>query len=62
MGIKSERAKRELKGKLLPFSAYFFFSMVFFFSFLLLEKKKMSGKEALEMEVQKGKGRSGSQK
>jgi len=28
---KSERAERELEGKLLPFSAFFFFSKVFFF-------------------------------
>jgi len=31
-GAKSERAKQELKGKLLPFFA-FFFSMGFFFLF-----------------------------
>ncbi len=46
-GAKSERAKWEPKGKLLPFFAYIFFSTVFFplcfFSFLLLEKKKMLG-------------------
>jgi len=41
-GAKSERAKRELEGKLPPFSAFLFFSMVFK-KFLLLEKKKMPG-------------------
>jgi hypothetical protein len=37
---KSERAKWELEGKLLPFSAFLFISMGFF-SFHLLQKKKM---------------------
>jgi hypothetical protein len=41
-GAKSERAKRELEGKLPPFFAFLFFSMVFF-NFLFLEKKKMPG-------------------
>jgi hypothetical protein len=40
VGAKSERAKWELKGKLLPFSSFF---SLFFFSFLLLEKKMMPG-------------------
>jgi hypothetical protein len=43
-GAKNDEVERELEGKLLPFSAYFFFSMVFIslcFFFLLLEKKKM---------------------
>jgi hypothetical protein len=40
----SQMQKGEKKGKLLPFSTFFFFLMVFFFSyvffsFLLLEKK-----------------------
>jgi hypothetical protein len=43
-GAKNDEVEQELKGKLLPFFAYFFFSMVFFslcFFFLLFEKKKM---------------------
>ncbi len=38
MGVKNERAKWKLEGKLPPFSTFFFFSMVYF---LLLKKKKM---------------------
>ncbi len=44
MRAKSEKAKWQLEGKLLPFSG-FFFSLWFFFSYFpLLEKKKMLGK------------------
>ncbi len=44
---KSERANRELKGKLLPISTFFFFFMIFFSLFffpLLIKNKKMLGK------------------
>ncbi len=44
---KSENVERELKGKFLPFFAFFsylwFFFLCVFFSFLMLEKKKMLG-------------------
>jgi hypothetical protein len=42
VGAKSERAERELEGKLPPFSAFFSFSMVFFslFSFLFFYLKR----------------------
>jgi len=52
---QSERAKQELKGKLLPFSTFFFFSMVFFFFSLTWE-------EGARRKRLKQKGKSGSQK
>jgi hypothetical protein len=43
-GSKSERAKRELEGKLPPFFAFLLFSMVFFsLFFFLFDKKNMLG-------------------
>jgi hypothetical protein len=37
-GAKSERAKRELEGKLLPFSWFFFYSFLVCFVLFMLEK------------------------
>ncbi len=54
---KNEKVEWELKGKLPPFSTFFFFSMVFFslcFFFLLFEKKKMLAKIAWNEKAKTG--------
>jgi hypothetical protein len=35
VGAKSEKAERELEGKLLPFFAFFYFTMIYFSLFFL---------------------------
>jgi hypothetical protein len=62
-GGKSERAKPELEGKLLPFFAFFFnLWFFFFFFFFFCLKRKRCQEKAFETEGQKWEGRSGSQK
>jgi hypothetical protein len=42
VGAKSERAEREFKGKLPPFSWFFFGYFLVCFFFIMFEKKKMT--------------------
>ncbi len=59
MQAKSENEKRELKGKLPPFSTFFFFSMVFFFFCLKIKRCQEKG---FETKGQKWEGKKRSQK
>jgi hypothetical protein len=60
VGAKSEKVEQELKGKLPPFSAFFFFSMVLFLFFCL--RIRRCQEKTFETEGQKWEGRSGNQK
>jgi hypothetical protein len=58
VGVKNEKAERELESNLPPSFAFFFFSMVFFslcfFSFLLLEQNKMLGESGWNKSAKAG--------
>ncbi len=66
-GQKSERAEWELKGKLTPFFAFFFFlwfffSLIFFFSFALKEKDARKKRLKHKGKNERAKGQAKSEK